>query len=526
MSNEKIEIGVHLKGAGQAATDAQSVAGGLKDIGSAAQQADKGSQSLANGAKQAESAVDSLGKRGSAAKDVYEGLTQVMNGGTGAVFGLAKAWHNLTAAMRANPFTAIGAAILALGPLLFALGQKLFGVSTAAEESAGKTQSAFAETKTAGEKLNEIKFEAFKQELDDISTRAEAAAQFVQKIYDTQTKIAQARMGLDLATIDADPNLTPEQKKQRTADVKKRYAALGLVREDERSEELMGIKERTAKETRAKADEAAATLEQQRARVEANRRAPEDRDLVEKELRRQLSDLDARNVDQSGLDPDAPRLTREAASIRETLKYIEARNQTAKSPAAKDSEKVITDARDKAEQAAKESAARAKKAEAELAQAQRLKSVDDTTKPIIRGLDQQKEGVEDRDRRRQSLGTLGKGIREALGDAKFQPERLDERFYHDAGLRERDRAAVGSRNARNQAGFSDAVSKAERIAEQLGDGKNDGAEARELDAILTRIGNQIDQSSRSQLAPLVNALRQLETRLKSVESRQFNGSRQ
>jgi hypothetical protein len=517
---DKIEIPIAVTGAAQASAEAAKVAAGLDKIASATNKA-------GGGAKQAESAIDSLGQRGSAAKDVYEGLTQTLNGGTGAVFGLAKAWHNLTAAMKANPFTAIGAALLALGPVIVALGRKFFGLGADAEEGSKKSQAAFAATKSAGEVLNELKFEAFKQELDDIGRRAEAALAFVQKIYDVQSKISGAKMAVEVGTIEADPNLNPEEKKDRIASVKKRYRDLGIVREEEKDAAAVGIKEIAARDTRDKATEAAAVLEKQRRLVEANRQAPEDRKLVDAELRRQVADIvsERARLSSSG-DPanlaKSDALAPQQRNLQETLNYLKAREAAAQSPGALSDAKTAMDALSKAESAAKEAEARATRAEADLRQARQLKSVDDGNKPAIRALEQQRESIDDSLRRRESLGTLGKGIRDALGDAAYAPIRFDPRGYHDQGLLERDRNEVGRRNREGAAGFSSAVAKAESIASKLGDGKNDDQEAAQLDAILTKIGFQFDQNTRAHLAPLVNALRALSTKLEGTMNKVGN----
>ncbi|MFK5283850.1 hypothetical protein ACI3PL_30165, partial [Lacticaseibacillus paracasei] len=65
------------------------------------------SKQVAPASKEAGDALDQFGRKGSAAKDAFEGVAQVANGGAASLFGFAKAWINVRDAFAANPITAI-----------------------------------------------------------------------------------------------------------------------------------------------------------------------------------------------------------------------------------------------------------------------------------------------------------------------------------------------------------------------------------------------------------------------------------
>jgi len=521
--DREVKIPISIPGAGQATKDTRQVGDAFAKLGKDVKQAgadtrtaDAEQEKAAKGASKGLNELGEATEKGASAGRI---LREVLSGNIYALGQLGAVLKGLGAFLKGNPWgaamTVLAAGFAFVPSILRSLGllkDKVEEVGPAAEGSFGKAKS-------AAEALNESKFEEFKAELDAVASRAAAAATFIQKIYDTQAKLAQARMGLELANIEADPNLTADQKKSRGAEVRRRYAELGLVRDDERAGELLAVKERTAAETRSLADQAAGDLTRQKARVEANRRAPEDRELVAQELRRQIKLVIGERALLAGDDPAnigrEVELAQQQQTLQGSLDYILARNSAASSPAAKAAAPAIMDGLAKAEQAAKEAEARAQKAEAELAQARQLKAVDDAANPILRGLQRQTDDAQDRQLQRAATGTLGKSIRETLRGASFAEETFDGRFYHDAGQQQRDRAAVASRNRTAAVGFSGAIAKANDVAGKLGDGQNDAADAAELDAILTRIGHHIDANTRRQLAPLVQALRRLEAQVRN-----------
>ncbi len=469
---------------------------GVKNASQAFKDLEKNVAAAGKGSKDATSALEAMGKEGSAAKNVFEGLNQTMNGGTGAVFGLAKAWHALKAALVTNPLAAIGAVILGLTPLLIGFGRRLLRIGDEAKTGAGKAADAFAEAKSAGERLNDVKFEAFKQELDEVGRRAGAAAAVLERLYDLQTQGAKAQMELELATIEANPSLTPEQKKGRTAEVRSRYAEAGFQRDEQKSSDALAIKERSAAELRALADQAATNLSSQRSRVSSLRSAPEDRSRVQEELRRQLGEVVAertRLTVMGGADniQRADFLAVDQRKLQEGIEYLNTRSEVAQSPGAQAAARTQMDALAKAEAAAKDAETRARKAEAELTEARRLSGIEREYRPIIRGMQRQTESIELGAQRRESLGSIGRGISKTL-----------------------EGAAGGA--------FSGAVERARAIADRLGDGTKDEEEAQALNELLTRIGNYLDRSTVNQLTPLVQTLRELTRRIERNEQETAN----
>lgn len=160
---EELKIGIKVTadtaGAKQAAQAIGQVADSAKKTGAAS--------------KEAGDAIDQFGQRGSAAKDAFEGLTQASNGGAGAIFGLSKAWKNLTAAFAVNPITAALAAVLGALTLI----KKGFDlVASAAEKDlvnafkdVGKQTELLKQQSTALAAENKKNEDAQKQRIGDLS---------------------------------------------------------------------------------------------------------------------------------------------------------------------------------------------------------------------------------------------------------------------------------------------------------------------------------------------------------------------
>lgn len=219
------EVKIKLTTTGDPA-GANTVATSLKGVGKAAEDAAGGSSKLDKSGKEATSTIEALGKKGSAAKDVYEGLNQTMTGGVGAVFGMSKAWANLTESIKANPVgTALAITLAALGLIKKGFdyladsteeaNKKLFGTG---EKSAAAAAKIEALGKTATEAANALKATA--------TTAAEEwerlgrAMDYAQKRSDA---LANAQMANDIAQIDAQEQDDLAHSKPADREAVKRY---------------------------------------------------------------------------------------------------------------------------------------------------------------------------------------------------------------------------------------------------------------------------------------------------------------
>lgn len=141
MNELEIRIRTVLEGSGIKLTDDQ-----LKSLAGTTQRA-------GTAAKDASGSIEQFGRRGSEAKDAFEGLTRVAAGGEGAIFGLAKAWRALTVAFAANPVTATLALVLGLLPLI----KKGFDLIADSAEKSTKAMAGTGEaTKAAAVGMKEL----------------------------------------------------------------------------------------------------------------------------------------------------------------------------------------------------------------------------------------------------------------------------------------------------------------------------------------------------------------------------------
>lgn len=223
---------------------AQSAASALQGLGKAAGETGKESKSLGE-------ELGKLGARNSEAKDVIEGLETASRGGASGLFGLAKAGRNLWEVFAGS--TVIGrvvqlTALAAAGFL--ALREKITEVEKPAEDVTKTLDEAVA----AAAKINQVRLEALKTELDAISNRAKVASDAIDGIYSATDKLSKARMGVELATLAADSSLSPEEKAKREYEIRKKYGDEAAKNEQQKAEEQVANAAQKAKELRETAD--------------------------------------------------------------------------------------------------------------------------------------------------------------------------------------------------------------------------------------------------------------------------------
>lgn len=367
---------------------AQAVEKSLQGVTAAANQATGATTEHGEASKHTGSLIEELGSRSGRTRHLVEGLEQAAHGGTRGILGLARAIFSAGEAI--NPMTLALGAALALMPTFLEWGEKLFGSSEKIAEGAKKAAEGFAEEKSAAEKLNDANLDKFKAELSGISDEAKAADDYLKKIYDTKAKLAQAQLALDLAKIDADPSLTPEQKKSRAAAVKQSYADAGFKNESELKQGQLENAQRQAEATAQAARTAEDKAEEQRKRVEDNRRAPEDRAIVEKELLRQIADIVSKRAT-LGSGPDSfaqdEKLRQQQVATQEQLRYLQARDAALASPGGDRDRKAAMDKLQKDDEAAKLAKKDAEDADKKLQEALRDQDDANPARGIQRGIE-------------------------------------------------------------------------------------------------------------------------------------------
>lgn len=224
MANEERELKYKITG------DASSAVGAANAATAANAEIAKGAEKTAGAlgdttkaAKDGSEAIKELGRRGSASKDVFEGLTQVYQGGAGAIFGIAKAWKNLGEAFKFNP---IGAAVAVVTAGLGIIKGGLDLLVSRAEKARDKlygTGEATAKLKDGIAALEEQTKKSTDAQLTEIEKLTRAYDSLLARIDagDARTKASvKAQLELQRATLDRDEQkallgaTTDEQRKK------------------------------------------------------------------------------------------------------------------------------------------------------------------------------------------------------------------------------------------------------------------------------------------------------------------------
>jgi hypothetical protein len=271
--------------------------------------------------------ADQLGKRGSSAKDVYEGLNATLNGGTGAVFGLAKAWHNLTEAIAINPLGAALAIFLALAPALYALVRGFTATNTVVAE----TKVKFSDVKTAAELLDQVKLTKLEKELAGIQQRAADALAVFAALKALQDRSAKADETAEMAKLNADPSLSPDEKKKRGFAIREKYQKFADAQDDRDRHQKLDTANSAANATDAAATGAEDDSAEAFARVYAINSMREARDTQRVALLKERAKLQKRA---GGSSVDATARFDRMQEITRQLEAAKIPDEIAKSPGA------------------------------------------------------------------------------------------------------------------------------------------------------------------------------------------------
>jgi len=457
-----------------------------------------GAKRLKGAAAEAESAADALGRRGSAAKDVYEGLTATMQGGTGVVFGLAKAWSNLTAAMAANPLAAVAAALLALKPLfdavisrvttldskLFGTGQRTAAISAGFKEIEQQSQKSMAAASAAVDQL--------------ITTFGRLLAQ--QKANATQLQsIKDAETDLKLAEIDRKEALdlsgakTPAERDQIKANADKQRT---LIRRPAEDEKFARAEEESLRQTNTLRTERR-ILEKKQTQADADAKRLADEAKVKEATGLKLlkvlpMDSDRRN--EVVLEASLARKRASEAAAR--AKELREKNAPRLAEIGMESSR-LSDDRDAMNLRRR---ANAKRAEGELFTND--VAIDDSRLRV-----NSERAIQDI---ASQAAKLGKQAPRA-----FQLERFTPNFFDDSATAERKRQGVSNRNADRRSAVSAASQGVEQAAEKLKEPGNDEGDLAALEKALSNLGKSMNAKSSQTIKNIIQRIKNIESQLKN-----------
>lgn len=185
---------------------AEKMKGSLEGVGAASVNAGKKSEAAARG-------LNTLGEgyeRGSSAGRAFK---EVINGNVASVGQLGVELKLLGTLMKAN----LVGVLVSIGALAAQFIVPLVTGFKQAREELEKMSASAKASKEAFEALNDSKLEKLSQQLKSAEQSAADALVKFKELSDAEDKIAASKYAADMATVDADPNMTPEQKKARKA---------------------------------------------------------------------------------------------------------------------------------------------------------------------------------------------------------------------------------------------------------------------------------------------------------------------
>ncbi len=208
----KIQILVEKAGNG----DKQAI----EELGNLARASDRAAGATKAHAAEAGAAgetIEAFGRKGGHAREAYEGLERVLQGGPRTLFGVASAWRALTGAMAANPFTAIAVVAIALWPVIEKLGEVFGTTGERAKEMAKEMDEAGERAKKRVESIDKLRLDALHAQLDLTRDKGKDALEMLQKVAAAAESIASAKDAADIAAIKAGPGTEEDKTKQIAA---------------------------------------------------------------------------------------------------------------------------------------------------------------------------------------------------------------------------------------------------------------------------------------------------------------------
>lgn len=458
MSDLKVQV--TSQGGAAAAADVGKLTKAVEGTAAAAKNAE-------GKAKEAGTAVDAFGKRGSAAKDAFEGLTTATNGGAGAIFGLSKAWLNLKEAFAANPVAA------GLGLVLGLLGLIQKGLDLFVQRAENARNKMFG----TGEQTKKLAAEM---------AALETATDTALKNAGTDADALKSKFGELVSQIDTVLN------RFKLLETAKTNAALGDL-EVERQTALNG----------ATNPEQAATI---------NR----DFDNRAAGIRRRSSDATSTAEVNATLAKVAAAVNAQGDAQNLITKADEAAS-AATGPRERDAANKIA-----AEVRAKQTAVIAKLEDEIVGYETQLQAARINEKAVA-STDTARSIVNAREERAAITGPAIISAREsALRIARqapdaFRPEGYQPDLFKSPEARATQYAEVQDRNSARQAAIARAAAGVEKAAGKLGDERDEAGDLQRLEAALTNLANAASLNGNRALKQLTDRINTIEAQLKHTD---------
>lgn len=216
MANE-LKLDVKVTGAQQGAQQIDQVAKATEKTTQATEKNTAATKKGAESAKSLGSALSDLGGRNNSAKDLLEGLNTAASGGANAFFGLAKSAKAAWSIFTAGPVGAIVSVLGLAASAAIAFGGNLLKAKKSAEELAAEVET----VRKKAEELAAARSNSFADQLKAVGKEAEEATRKLEQHANARERISDAVLGRQLQAIQADQNLTPEQKTQASEAARK-----------------------------------------------------------------------------------------------------------------------------------------------------------------------------------------------------------------------------------------------------------------------------------------------------------------
>lgn len=378
MKDLQVKITTTADTAGAKAT-AEALQGVSKTTAAASQtarEATRVAKDQAAGAGDAARSISTLGETTEKGIGIGRIFAEVARGNFLALLNLSAALKGLGAAMKTNVVGILLLAVTALGNFLLAL--------RGTKKEVDETEPSFEGLAAAVAKLNQAKLDALKAEIQGLNEQLRGAEEFFNKVQAAAAKIDKAREALEIAQIEANPALSPEQKKSAIYAVRQRFAGQARDREAAADQARIDRAQQAAAETARIAAQAdtnlAATVAQNRELIDAPKQ-------IAAEIAALTQELASLQKTPGGTSAAAMARGDRMAAIGQRLGVLGARQETSRSL---DVQAEIAAAKNRitgAEEASRLAREAAVKADRELFNARGDASLNQTTRAMVGGLE-------------------------------------------------------------------------------------------------------------------------------------------
>lgn len=391
MSDElKINISTPANTAGAKETSKE-----LQNVAAASNQVTNAAKKQGEATKEAGKELLSMGETSEKGIGIGMMFARVAEGDALALLNLTSALKVTGAALKTNLIGMAVLAVTALGSFL----NNLRNTSKAAEETSKDIQDSFGRAKTGIEKFNEVRLDKLKSEIDEVGQAAQAMDAIGKRFDAMQARLANARMNLELARIEDNEFLTPDEKAERSFKVRERNARDLARIEDQGRDRGVDIAREKMERSGNAANKAEAAAAQQKQVVEAARGVPDGLLRLTRELDKILESISAQRGglrQQEGADATMRdvALAQAQKSIQGQRDYLQARLDASQSVGSQVAGGEQTRQLTALEAAARDARAKARQAEAEYQATAEAAGQDQFSSVAARGLERQTRRIQ------------------------------------------------------------------------------------------------------------------------------------